>query len=204
MLKVFDHPVEIKRSQRRTTTIKVEDGKVLVYTNQAVSQEEIAALLKKYEKRIAKLLEQSGPDFRLLGKKYQVTVVCGSRYGYQFQDDNLVLYLRDKQDSPMIYDAIYVDHQAVLREIAEKCVAIFPVKPQRVQIKRMKRSFGICHSNKEISLSLFVLKYSKEFIEMVIYHELCHLVYMDHSAAFYRLLSEYCPQHRRIKKEAGY
>lgn len=37
-------------------------------------------------------------------------------------------------------------------------------------------------------------------IDYVIYHELCHLVHANHSAGFFELLGEVCPQ-RMVRKQ---
>ena len=202
MSKNLKYDLKIIRSARKTTRLEVKDNKVTVRTGFTVSDAKIAELLDQHQKWIENRLALYDEGiFPLLGKKYPVEKVVGKRYGYRFSDGRLICYLNDEGQLSDLYDRIYVDNQAVLLSIINECVASFPVKPRGIKIKRLKRAYGNCHRNKQIAVSLTVLKYSREFIRMVVYHELCHLIRMDHTKEFYRVLEQFCPDHRKLRKE---
>jgi len=202
MSKILKYDPLIIRSERKTTRLEIKDRRVVVRTGMAVSDDDIEEILNKYQKWIEDRMTLIDDDrFSLLGKKYQVETVIGERYGYKFSADKLICYLNEKEQLADLFDDIYIDRQDILLKIIDDCVKSFPEKPKGIQIKRLKRAYGNCHRNKKISISLRVLKYSRDFIKMVVYHELCHLVRMDHSKEFYSLLERFCPDHRRLRKE---
>ena len=204
MLKSYSFKVKVIRSIRRTTALHVVGDTVLVRTNFATTDQAINECLDKHENWIKKRIKANDKEeiFLLLGKEYQITKVASDKYGYKFVKDTLICYCSNEEDLMNIYDEIYLSYQDKLKEIIKNCIDNFEVKPKEIHIKRMKRAFGICHSNKKISINLYVLKYSRQFIEMVVYHELCHLLEMNHSANFYEMLQKHSPNYRQIRKEA--
>jgi len=204
MLKDYDFKVKIIRSNRRTTALHVVGDIVLVKTNLVTTDKIINELLEKHSTWIKKRIKINDKEelFLLLGREYEIKKIASDKYGYKFTDDTLVCYVSNEEDLMNIYDEIYCANQEILKEIIKSCVDNFMVKPKEIHIKRLRRAFGICHSNRKISINLYVLKYSRQFIEMVVYHELCHLLEMNHSEKFYEMLRQYSPNYKRIKKEA--
>ena len=45
------------------------------------------------------------------------------------------------------------------------------------------------------------MAYSRQAIEYVCLHELCHLKYMNHSKKFWDLVEYYMPDYKLVKKE---
>lgn len=73
--------------------------------------------------------------------------------------------------------------------------------PQKCTIKNMKYAWGSCSSKRNISLNSNLIKYSKQAIQYVVLHELCHIKYMNHSKDFWNLVEKYMPNYKEIKKE---
>ena len=69
----------------------------------------------------------------------------------------------------------------------------------RVMIQRMKTRWGSLSSNGTLTLNVELIRAPKECIEYVITHELCHLKYRQHDAAFYRLLEQHMPDWQKRK-----
>ena len=205
MRREFPFKIKIIRSNRQTTNLSVVADTAVIRTNLVTTDRFIEELLVKHKSWITKQLlinQEKEEHFLLLGKKYRIEKIASEKYGYQFKDDVLLCYVDDEKELTNIYDDIYFAHQEKLKTIIQHCLDNFPLKPKEIRIKRLSKTYGICHNNKKISINLYVLKYSREFIEMVIYHELCHLQEMNHSAKFYQLLQKYAPNYRELKKEA--
>ena len=74
-------------------------------------------------------------------------------------------------------------------------------KPQ-LKFRKMKSRWGSCNYVKHIiTLSTKLIYCSKEQIDYVIIHEFSHLIIANHSKDFYNIVSEFCPDYKRIKKE---
>ena len=65
----------------------------------------------------------------------------------------------------------------------------------------MKRAWGNCNTKKDIHLNTNLIKYSKQAIEYVCLHEICHLKYMNHSKVFWKMVESYMPNYKEIEKE---
>ena len=66
----------------------------------------------------------------------------------------------------------------------------------------MTSKWGVCNlGSKTITLNLELIKLNPKCLEYVIYHELSHLVHMNHSASFWNLVSSYVSNYKEIKKE---
>ena len=66
----------------------------------------------------------------------------------------------------------------------------------------MKTRWGSCNPTKGyINLNSELIKKSKECIEYVIFHELTHLIHIDHNKQFYNFLSVYMPNWKKRKEK---
>jgi predicted metal-dependent hydrolase len=74
-------------------------------------------------------------------------------------------------------------------------------KPTGLVIRSMKRRWGSCSNKGKITLSTELIKLNDTYIEYVIVHELCHLKHHNHGPKYYELLSEICPDWRKVRKE---
>ena len=66
----------------------------------------------------------------------------------------------------------------------------------------MKSRWGVYNrKNHSITLNSHLIEYRLDKLEYVIYHELSHTTYFDHSKQFWLLVSKYCPKYKRIQKD---
>ncbi len=75
-----------------------------------------------------------------------------------------------------------------------------------IQIKNYKAKWGSCSSRGELSFNWRLMLAPAEISDYVVVHEMCHLREMNHSNAFWQLVSQYCPdykQHCHWLKEHG-
>ena len=69
----------------------------------------------------------------------------------------------------------------------------------RITITSAKTRFGSCSSIGNISYSYRLMRFPPAAQEYVVVHELCHRIYMDHSAAFYKKIESVLPDYKKRK-----
>lgn len=68
-----------------------------------------------------------------------------------------------------------------------------------IRIMRMATQWGSCSPQGQLTLNPHLVKASRECIDYVLLHELCHLAEHNHSERFYRLMGQIMPKWREIK-----
>ena len=67
-------------------------------------------------------------------------------------------------------------------------------------IRRQKTLWGSCSSDRNISLNYKLLFLETKVVEYVLLHELCHTIQMNHSARFWKLVSNFEPNYKVLDK----
>lgn len=67
------------------------------------------------------------------------------------------------------------------------------------RLLKMRKQWGSCSPKGEILLNPHLVKASRECMDYVILHEICHFKEHNHSKRFYRLLEQMMPNYRSVK-----
>lgn len=68
-----------------------------------------------------------------------------------------------------------------------------------IKLMTMKKQWGSCSTKGNLILNPHLVKASKECIDYVILHELCHIAEHNHSEHFWRLLTQVMPNWKEVK-----
>lgn len=67
-------------------------------------------------------------------------------------------------------------------------------------IRKVKSKWWSCSGDNKIMLNLNLIHFPIEYIEYVIVHEICHLKEKNHSPRFWKLVADFFPQYKEIRK----
>ena len=113
---------------------------------------------------------------------------------FQNAQSNIAKPLYSKEEFSELISRIFED-------VADKFTSKGISRPA-LKIRKMKSRWGSCnYTNKIITLSTHLIYCTEEQIEYVIIHEFSHLIVPNHSKDFYRVLTEFCPNYKEIRKE---
>lgn len=73
------------------------------------------------------------------------------------------------------------------------------VSKPRIKMRQMKTRWGSFSRKSGITLNTELIKASKECIDYVVTHELCHIKHHNHGKEFYGLLEEIIPDWKKVK-----
>jgi len=146
-----------------------------------VSGETHLYLGRQYRLKIRKDRQES---VRIVGKYIEVTCFDKTRVKALLR----VWYLRQARSKIDLYAEEWIER-----------FKKYAVSPTATIIRTMSKRWGSCTAGKKIILNPELIKAPRGCIEYVIVHELCHLVYRDHSKKFLALQKREMPNWNKWK-----
>jgi len=213
---VIDYDIEF--APRKTLGIRVNpDGSVYL---KAPSDTTLFDIQQKVRKKAAWILRQkryfesfgtpttarqyiSGESHLYLGRQYMLRIKESSSNAVNYQNNIIEIECRNKKDAEKILQKWYLERAKIkINEYAQPIIehfSTFGVKPNKLTVKKMDKRWGYCTPDGCISLNPRLICAPRCCIEYVITHELCHLVYRNHTKDFYALLSKEMPHWEKWK-----
>lgn len=189
----------IRTNRRKSADIRVEEGAVSIVVPASTSIEKIDQLLvakrQWIKEKIALQREMapvsdkqfvSGEAFPYLGRNYRLKVESGNFAPVKLLQGRLVVCLPEGSKQPqMIRNALvrWYKRQAE-HKLWEKVVRFAPmvgVEPAGVSIKSFKARWGSCTPKGALEFNWKIMMAANRLVDYVVIHELCHLIYHDHS-----------------------
>lgn len=202
-----DYEVIITRKRgNRNTYLRVKnDMKIYVTTNTLVPNREIEKLIYNNTSFITKMIDKiekknnKDDNFYYLGSMYTPVrtstkgIVLGSQSVFLGKDTT-------KEDIDKWYRK---EAEKVFSEHLENCYRLYTrdIPHPSLTIRKMTSRWGVCNTrSKRVTLNLELIKMPLFCLDYVIYHELSHLIYANHSREFWNLVEENCPEYKKIRK----
>lgn len=192
----------IVRSRRRTLTITVSEGEVVVRAPLGASDELVGRFVAEKEGWILKKIEeQTGGEF------------ADVMEGKTLLDDGV--------RKPVKYGAarseekggeFFLKNEKAVRPFFERTRCLFlpdevfelsrrtGMMPADVSVRDFKARWGCCDADGRIRLNWRLVMLPPALREYVLIHELCHLKEMNHSAAFWKLVGKHCGDYRQRRR----
>lgn len=162
---------ELIRSARKTLRIEVRAGRLIV-----------RAPLHMPQKRIIQFLDENQP---WIHKKLEAfSMQCENCQPLSCEQ---LTELADAASNELVAITLYYASKL------GKTVTSITIRAQRTR-------WGSCSSKGSLSFNALVMLTPPEIRRSVAAHEVCHLIHMDHSAAFYETLEQLCPDYRECRK----
>lgn len=147
----------------------------------------------------------SGESHFYLGRQYRLYVREGKPNNVSFKGQCFEITCSPKSKAELLMKEWYKEKAKIkFTEIAEPIIQRFKkygVEPTSLYIQSMENRWGSCTPKGKIILNTELIKAPKPCIEYVITHELCHLLYKNHTRAFYELLQAEMPDWEKWKNK---
>ena len=207
----------VNKIRENNLYISVQNGEVLVrapwYTTQNRIQE---AVEEKRTWILKKLREYSKKENELSLRPIQI---FGIIYNLKVQYKNIDVIECDleknivKVNLPKKYKK--VDNESMTDilidklyyKIAERELDIIMDKvrietgfaPEDFEIREMTNCLAQVTEDKKMYINPRIVRYKREIVEYVIFHEFCHLKYKNHTKSFYNMLKKYVPNYNELE-----
>lgn len=208
--------------ERKTLSLTVcPDMSLVVKCPHEVGEEKIEAFLRrkwswlnkqlqffgKFRKSIYEKEYISGESFLYLGRQYKLVVKKGSENKVVLLKGKLFVItgggVRDGERNRQLVEEWYKEKmQGVFTERYESVLREFNYdNAPNLVIKKMNKRWGSFTNVGNLVLNSKLIHASKDCIDYVIAHELCHVKHKNHDKDFYKLLSKKMPSWEKTKEK---
>lgn len=150
-----------------------------------------------------------GDSILLFGRYHRLKLLQAKEYYVRLSDNNSIEAGYAGSNDPVLIRAML---EKWFRFIAQKRLTLkfselltkysdYAFKPSAFSVRYMKKRWGSCSSRGKIAISYDLIRLDEVYAEYVIIHELCHLRHHNHSAEYYKLLSEVYPGWKALRTE---
>jgi predicted metal-dependent hydrolase len=213
----------LEYAERKTLGIKVHpDKSVQVLAPTESSLEEIK---KKVYKKANWILKQqdyfltfhpktparkfvSGETHLYLGKQYRLKIIEFESDEVKMAGGYIQVYTSEPKNSIKIKKLLqnwYKEKATIhFKQLFKESVPLseaFYNGTVNLKFRWMTKRWGTCDRKGTIHLNLELIKAPKSCIKYVIIHEMCHLLHLNHSRAFYDLLKQLYPKWQLTKNK---
>ena len=192
----------ILRSRRRTLTITVSEGEVVVRAPLGASDELVGRFVAEKEGWILKKIEeQTGGEFAdvmegktLLDDGVRKPVKYGAA---RSEEKGGEFFLKNEKAVRPFFEGtrcLFLPDEVF--ELSRRT----GMMPADVSVRDFKARWGCCDADGRIRLNWRLVMLPPVLREYVLIHELCHLKEMNHSAAFWKLVGKHCGDYRQRRR----
>ncbi len=162
---------------------------------------------KKYKKNILIKEYISGESFLYLGRQYKLMIEKSKEDKVKLKYGRLLLFttenITNKKHNKKVLQSWYLERiDKIFKDEYKKVLKSFDYDFEpRLITRKMSKRWGSFLSNKKIILNPKLIQASKECIDYVIIHELCHMVHKKHNTRFYKALKNKIPNWEEVKEK---
>jgi len=146
-----------------------------------------------------------GETHLYLGRQYLLKIETSKKDSVKLKGKFIEVNTSDKSKVKGLVKGWYLLHaKSKFKEIAQPLIDKFKkhkVEPDSIVFREMPTRWGSCTPKGKIILNPELIKAPKGCIEYVIIHELCHLIYHDHTQKFIDLQTKEMPDWEKWKSK---
>ncbi len=207
-------PDYIERSNRKTLSLTVlKNGNVVVKAPINMKEETINRFVEEKQSWIRDklfLVNKTNSKFDDI-MHYRKFLLYGNRYTLLLDNvkkietnERFQIVLPSKTEPDKILKTLKIWYKKVAKQILFERLSYIEsrirLKSKSFRIGDSKGRWGSCNSKGTICLNFRVIMLPPALIDYVIVHELCHLVEMNHSKKFWKLVETFLPNVDKLKK----
>lgn len=195
---------DIVRSQRKSLSVSISgENKITVRCSWNLSAEKIEEFLDGKAEWIDKVINRNAE--RLAANddviERRKIYLDGKKLSLVISSQNKItadaVYVKKFEDIEKLY--VKTCSEEFIAEV-KKISEVAKLYPNSVSIKKYRGRWGCCDSKNNLVFNFILFMLPSEVRRYVIVHELCHTLCHNHSPAFWKLVSDYEPDYKNLKK----
>lgn len=213
---IIEFTVEYRK--RKTLEIRIEPpDNISVIAPKRASEKDILRMVETKANWIVKKLSElkeieklkknkeyvNGESFMYLGRYYSLEIIIDETvskpitklYQGKFY---ITTNTRDQDKLKESMKKWYYDKSLEkILERVEHFQSYFSVKPNSIKVKEQKKRWGSCTSRRDILINWRISMAPADVLDYLVVHEMCHMVQMNHSSDFWKLVERIMPDYKR-------
>ena len=213
-----DIEYSLVRSRRKTASIYIErDGQVSILVPDKLTDRQVEALLESKRKWIYKSLAEwqdlnarrvhrdyvNGEGFLYLGRSYRLKLVPDLSEPLMLKDGYFCLRTNNGSlpDADAAFKAFYRAKGAVrIPPRVAYYQAKMDVEPKAVRVIELKHRWASCSSGRNLNFHWKCMMAPLTILDYIVVHELAHLIYPNHTKAFWNEVDKVMPDFQERKE----
>lgn len=198
--------VKVNKLAKRIILKVTDDGEVSVTVPRRGLEREAIRFAKKRARWIYLHLSKIKSEKERRQPIIDKVLFLGNSYPIElFENSALKLDFKENKFELHLSNHTYEDIRSELKKwYVQQAKRIIPdlvqdSRVERITIRGQKTCWGSCSAKKNLNFNWRLMMAPPEVVRYVVVHELTHLEHMNHSAQFWKAVSEKCPEFRRHK-----
>lgn len=205
---------DLIRENRRSITIIIEKGTVIVKAPKSVPLEKIEFFLNSKKDWIIKKSDKYFKNYHKYKDVFDLsgTRILGQHFDVMQSEEcktpgivNNYFVIPAKYFNKDIKTGIIKALKKIAQDYLIQRIEFLSLKSglnyTKVSLSNAKTRWGSCTSENEIKLNWRLILLKKEIIDYVIIHELCHTEYHDHSNKYWSFVESYLPDYKSKRNQ---
>jgi predicted metal-dependent hydrolase len=151
----------------------------------------------------------NGETFLYLGRQYRLKILYGDELATKLKGRYLEVTVPaagpEEAKNRLVKEALWqwyhLHAEKKIGEVVKIYAAKLRINPPRFRVKYQEKRWGSCPKDDFLHINVRIAMAPMSQVEYVVAHELCHLRYKDHSAAFWQHLRYVMPDYE-LRKES--
>ena len=207
---------QIIRSKRKSVAIHLRNGQVEVRAPKKIDPKWLEQFVESkadwINTQLAQQLKNRSEQYRLadgetitfLGRKLQLQLRIASRNKVYIEAGRLCIEGRIEQPDKVLqlfHNWLKEQARVYMVPRTEAYAARLGVEEslQQIRFRKTHSKWGHCSSKGIIQFNELIMLAPPEVVEYLMIHEVCHLVHMNHSQQYWKLVASHCPDYKKTK-----
>lgn len=212
----LDFEYRIVRSKRKTVAIHLRDGQVEVRTPQRIDTAWVQRFVESKSDWINTQLSQQlknrsqryrmvdGETITFLGRELELQLSQASRNKVYIEAGKLCIEgrIETAEKALKLFHSWLTDQaRTYMIPRAEAYASRLGVENslQQIRFRKTRSKWGHCSSKGIIQFNELIMLAPASVVEYLIIHEVCHLVHMNHSKQYWKLVASHYPDYKDSK-----
>lgn len=205
-----------RSSRRRSIGLRISEGGLTVSVPDRLPRQQWEKVLIQKSVWILSRLDQmrthSVPPFHwhegqmlpFLGSPVELAVEHGNARSHPLLAEGVLsVFMPQPHDSATLENRVLKWYRREALSFFQQRVTVYSrqlgVEVSRLYLSNARTRWGSCTSRGDIRLNWRLIKAPPPVIDYVVAHELAHLIELNHSPAFWQIVSQLCPDHLELR-----